>query len=397
MLFDAILEKPWINPGDVIYDWAYSQTVIAGLLTVAQGVGDTATTKLLAMPFLRNADYGDERRLDILAEMAELGESDFHLFLDTMNLSGGIITGIDPEDYYYLYVSAVDEQATGRIDGRSWRGNVSPFVVSSMSKLFVRHNEVFRAFADNYTNKYAWPGATVDVLEVAGIDEGLATRMASMPVSAEFAGNTHVAWFFLMHAATKDPGAAGEVLGRFEEQGGVDYTNLPNFIVDIVGVIDPNLSMAVNAFDWVRDGIDTPGSGINGGELRVNPSNEEHVVALLSWTPFREQEKIADMLIGKAWLQDSITADEWHALNVLLTQLSNEHIVRILDMQFLDSFEGADWSLIYNLNSFIRNYEWGEIDPVEELLQHRLIRGEFTDENQQYVSSAMEDVVQELV
>ena len=394
-LFAATIEKPWIDPAtarQISFTWR----AIEDLLNIAENGGEEAAVKLLSMPFMDDLEGIATSHLARLAELAEYGEPEFLTFVDHMNLAGGIKENHRSDEFYASYVKANDPEAWSRIDGRSRRGSATEPAILYLSKLWLQYRDVFWEFTDNYVNKQAWPGAAQDVLNLAMLNQELATRMARMPVSAEFAGSTHIAWVYVTHAATIDAAATSEILSLYEEQGGVDYQNTPLFLIDLTGVFDPALRDVLYNFNWVEDGVEAPTSRTEIGQLKIFPSREQRVIEYLSWASYREERVVLDALLEREWLYGTINADRADVINRVLTQLPDEVAVSIVHMPFLDDPGQEERSALVRLQNFFVGYRDDPESALAEVLSHPRIAGELTDQNLQYLEAAINDATDSL-
>ena len=394
-LFAATIEKPWIDPATA-RQISFTRRAIEGLLNIAESGGEEAAVKLLSMPFMDDLEGIATSHLARLAELAEYGEQEFLAFVDHVDLAGGIKENHRSDEFYASYVEANDPEAWSRIDGRSRRGSATEPAILHLSKLWLQYRDIFWEFTDNYVNKQAWPGAAQDVLNLAMLNQELATRMARMPVSAEFAGSTHIAWVYVTHAATIDAAATSEILSLYEEQGGVDYQNTPLFLIDLTGVFDPMLRDVMYSFDWVRDGIQSPTSKVENEELLVFPSREQRVIEYLSGASYREERVVLDGLLEWEWLYGSINGYRADVINRVLTQLPDEVAVSIVHMPFLDDPGQEERSVLVRLQNFFVGYRDDPESALAEVLSHPRIAGELTDQNLQYLEAAINDATDSL-
>ena len=403
-LFIAILEEEWLDEGDGRVN-SFVPEVTELLLAISSLEEDaTPAITLIEMPFLdsrENNHSNDAWRLRVLLELAEKGSNEFTAFLDHMNLRGGITDDHHPEVLYLPYIDAVDHEASERIVNTPQDELWGTGVAKNLAQLAVQYPGVFWAITGHDVDFKMdlrtphWAGA------VASHDESGALRLAAMPFAPTWYSLTEATWTYLTELAEQDVDALHAILDEYEEQGGITNFDMDEVILAAMETVDPEYFDTFMQFDWVRNGTSIekhpnaatlpPGHNLLEKGYFSDTYAFGQMLMLLGSHHTSPLLAVGESLLAKEWIRDELSTEEKRAIWYLIHRVSSNISPQLAEMQFLDAITRED---IEVLIEFRHIGSYASVD-FDDLINHRLIGGEITDDNIRYLARAVEDIEEE--
>ncbi len=287
LLFDALIEKTWLNPGDIPESLSPISDVVHSILAVKEkGGSEESVVRVLAMPFLDNLDGDEATPLQGISYVAGKGEEPLGVFLDYVIANDGLSDGDGILEVYYWYMRANDEPSIVRIFGEEMpdaRGGHNEYVLSRVVELYFSYPAAYRAASEHFIGALSINLVT-RVINLAMLDKDVARRLAEMPFNSTSGNLGSFAWFAMYEAAYTDQVAAQDLVQKYGTQGGVEHSELPLFLLEAAAITAPDAVNEIRALEWVRDGLD-PGRMVeyNEGGLGWIESSEERMLLDLLW------------------------------------------------------------------------------------------------------------------
>ncbi len=400
-LFVAVLEKEWLDGGDGTVN-GLAPEAAEFLIDISELEESGASAmKLIEMPFLDGMEIGYSHnllRMRVLLELAEKGSDDFGLFLDYMNLQGGITDEHYGEHLYLPYIDAVDPEASERIVNTPQDELWGSGVARNLAQLAVQYPDVFWVLTDHDVDfgmslhTPHWAGA------VAYHDESAALRLAAMPFAPSWYSLTEATWTYLTDLAEQDTDALHAILDEYEEQGGITDFDMDEVILAAMETVDPEYFATFMQFDWVRNGTSIekhpnaatlpPGHNLLEKGYFSDTYAFGQMLMLLGSHHTSPLLALGESLFAKEWMRDELSTEEKQAMWYLIHRVSLNISPQLSEMQFLDAITRED---IEVLIGFRHIGSYARVD-FDDLINHRLIGGEITDENMHLLMRAAEDI-----
>ena len=141
---------------------------------------------------------------------------------------------------------------------------------------------------------------------------------------------------------------------------------------------DPETANAIEALDWINDGIGRPPyESIS--LANADPSEFEQSILLDLIELATSSRRALFALVSKPWIHDSLTAAEIEVIFELLdlSGWSEETAVRILEMPFLETIErNDDWIM-----EMLTTLRWNDPGILNDLLTHPELASGITDDH----------------
>ena len=400
-LFLAILEKEWLDGSDGRIN-PVVLNVIAFLLDISELEGsEMSAMKLIEMPFLDGTEVNTSGGLHwriVLLELAEKGSDEFAAFLDHMNLQGGLTDDHYSDQLYLRYIEATDPEVSERIANTPQDELWGPGVAENLAQLAVQYPDVFWVLTDHDVDfgmslhTPHWAGA------VAYHDESAALRLAAMPFAPSWYSLTEATWTYLTELAEQDTDALHAILDEYEEQGGITDFDMDEVILAAMETVDPEYFATFMQFDWVRNGTSIekhpnaatlpPGHNLLEKGYFSDTYAFGQMLMLLGSHHTSPFLALGESLFAKEWMRDELSTEEKQAMWYLIHRVSSNISPQLSEMQFLDAITRED---IEVLIGFRHIGLYARVD-FDDLINHRLIGGEITDDNLRYLARAVEDI-----
>ena len=395
LLFEALVQKPWVNPAEAPSTFRWVNEAIDLIRFVASSANsEAAAIQVLGMPFLDALDGGEWEEFYALRDLVVGGPGPFHRFLEHAIANGGLTDSDREVDIYLMYMEAQDPEGMDRIFEGELPAPSYIFLLEDLVQLYAEYPDAYSAAAEHF-HKYFGVSALVSrVHDLAVVDEQLAERLAQMPFNRLGRSLDITAWVFMTRVAQEDVDAAAGILETHEMGGGVDDTELAVFVMDIASVFAQDTVETIRTFDWVADGLRAPRFPEDDRGSFVLPSGEERAIENILWAAHRNEPWL-DKLLAKNWLKDDLTFDEVDVVNEL-HQSESEVTGLLLDMEFLDEVDQADGLLLSRIRHFLIDSSGSPESQLSELLDDSRINGEITDANRHHVKPAIEDALERL-
>ncbi len=392
-LFDALIQKAWINPADVPETLEPVVEVVEAIALVTRSADYlTAAVKVLNMPFLEVIEGEEVAQLKDLANLARSGASGFNIFLDHAIAKGGLTDSAREVDINYLYMEAHDAAGMNRVFSGTVPEEGDNRIIEGMIKLYQRYPEVYSTASVHLNAAFTTPNYVDNVLELAQIDEQSARRLAQMPFNSIDGGLEHTAWVFVTRAVQEDSDATSAVLETYEMRGGADHSMMALFLLDVAYIFSPDIVESVRTFDWVKDGVDGPRLREEDWGTSANPSDEEYTIRIILWAGHRNEAWI-EKLLTKDWVRDELSSDESSVANRLRGTVKPIAGL-LLDMEFLDDVDREDSLLLVPIANFLAGIRDVPGLSFSDVLKDSKINGEITDTNRHLVQSVMDDLLE---
>ena len=286
LLFDALIEKSWLNPGDIPESLSPISDVVHSILAVKEeGGSEESVVRVLAMPFLDNLDGDEATLLQGISYVTGTDEESLGVFLDYVIANDGLSDGDGIFEVYYWYMRANDESSIVRIFGEEMpdaRGGHDEYVLSRVIELYSTYPAAYRATSEHFSEAVSI-NLVSNVIRLAMLDKDVARRLAEMPFNSFIGGSGNFAWFAMYKAAYTDQVAAQELVQKYGMQGGVGHPEMPLFLLEAAAITAPDAVNEIRALEWVKDGL-APGRFVEYdlGPGWINSSEEDMLVSVLA-------------------------------------------------------------------------------------------------------------------
>ena len=393
LLFEALVQKPWVNPAEAPSTFRWVNRAIDLVRLVASSANsEAAAIQVLSMPFLDALDGGEWEEFYALRDLLIGGPGPFHRFLENAIANGGLTDSDREVDIYLMYMEAQDPAGMDRIFEGELPDPSDIFLLEDLVQLYAEYPDAYSAASEHFHKNFAVSALVSRVHDLAVVDEQLAQRLAQMPFNGLWGVLDSTAWVLMTRAAQEDVEATAGILETHEMGGGVDDTELAVFLMDIASVFAQDTVETIRTFDWVADGLDAPRFREDDGGTRVIPSDEERAINNILWAAYRNEPWL-DKLLAKNWLKDDLTPDEDIVVN-RLSQVDSEVTGLLLGMEFLDEIDREDSSLLVRIRDFLTGSAGSQESQLSELLNDSGINGEITDANRHLVEAAIENALE---
>ena len=393
VLFDALIQEPWLNPVDVPETFEPVIDVVNGIESVAEVEdGKTAALKVLSMPFLDSLEGDEVELLDVLGGLTRFGANHLSIFLDHAITKGGLTDRERRVDIYYTYMEAHDPAGMNRLFRGRLPEDSDVDILKEMIDLHGRYPAAYFATSEKFTVPDYAISLVVNVARLAAIDEQLARRMAQMPFNNIPGGLDTEAWVFVEMAAGLNREATETLLEKYEMQGGADHSTLSLLVMDAAHFFAPTVVETLRNFDWVTDGVDGPRIEAEDGGIVAIKSLEERMVGTILWST-RWDSPWIEQLMRRGWIQDSVTSDEYRATQ-RLPAFTDDVPGMLIGMEFFDEIDGEDTQILFLLRKFQRSVENAPALSLSDVLNDHRISGEITDANRHHVQAVIDDVLE---
>ena len=404
LVFEAVAAEEWIDP-DEIGDEMRLQIQLLGrlwsLLDLLQN--EEIIIRVIDMPFLDTLGGDEWRIISDLRQLAEIDAEALSRLVGNLEAEGGIVDNLESEELMNAFLYAKDGEAARRILERRFDKEWLRYEVSlSLRSLYLEYPDVFWAFTDNFGDSYIWTGEVPGrVRSLAKIDADVAARVAAMPFSGDFAGSATLIWRMLPTTVRSNPEALHEILDKYDADGGIKFADQPYVLMDLMGIYDATIKERLDTFDWVQDGINVdvlyrvPEEQYFESPF-VEPSWESEAISCLAEAVREGNTEVVHKLLSMSWLEDTLPYEKLAATRTLVYALEPEISLVLLEMQFLEEFMEGDERALFDIGSFLNQFQDRRDEALEELLSHNRIDGEITDSNLQYLDLAIQDSSEQL-
>lgn len=401
-LFEATLQAQWLDKAG---EWPVDSVVAAltgHLLGISEAGGDDgASLQILEMPFmegLADSPSHDEQRLRLLSELATKDYEKLVVFLEYMDSKGGITHDHFPRSLYLPYIETTHPEIYQRIEDTPKDESWGPIVADNLAALAARYPSVFRALTDQMIER---PMAAMPpwwAAYVADRDPEIALRLAGMPFAPTWYSLTEATWIYLSEVTEQNPDAAHMILDEYEAQGGITTFDMDEVILAAMGIARPEQYDIFIQFDWVK----------NGTSLEQHPDAPEYLTRndlakgyfsdtytfgiLLDLVESHDTSPLlalGESLLAKQWMRHELSTEEKQAIWFLVKEVPSNISPQLSEMQFLDRVDQDDIEI---LRGFNRGSLYESVD-FDDLINHRLIGGEITDNNRRHLAAAFDDLV----
>ena len=189
LLFEALLQKPWLNPDDVPLGYFRVNDAIDLLRRVANlSDGESPAITILDMPFLDSFESDDQIILESLGYVLKGGAEPFNTFLGHIAAEGGLMDGAERVNVYYKYMEAQDPVWVNRVFGDMEPRPQDFYLIGDMIDLYAASPEIYFAVSANLQEVRRSTEFVDNVVELASVDVETAAWLAKMPFNTASGG-----------------------------------------------------------------------------------------------------------------------------------------------------------------------------------------------------------------
>ena len=414
LLFENVLEQDLLairSAGELLI----ATHAVVELIRICE-IDEESAIRVSEMTFMEEAKQIPMLTLLVLADFAEIAQDDFPAFLDHQDVPGDFpsfgyarenyldSSSAEIRDLFLPLLQVTDPEAAAIIDTLRWfGGSHEQETLRIISRLGVYYPEVFSAFMDTMAGGFSPFDQTAATLRLAEIDAPTAARVASMPFVGHDYFLTDTTLILFEDGFEADIAAVNSLLDQFEEEGGAQWTDLPDVMVQLIAIIAPDIHSSLASAEWVSDGVRA--NEVGGWDERrqaiYEPSRqvpEDEAMTAIAQTIYRGHSEYLPKLLEKSWFQDSLTGNEALGIGNLIslaTDLNPETYYLLLDMQFLEDDLTVDDRLsITAIKNLARHGGDDFASLFNEVLDHPRIGGELTDSNIEFLEAAIEDALE---
>ena len=394
LLFEALLQKPWLNPDDVPLGYFRVNDAVDLLLRVANLTdGEPLAITVLDMPFLESFESDDQIILEGLGYVLKGGAEPFNAFLEHVAAEGGVMDGAERVDVYYKYMEAQDPTWLNRVFGDMEPRPQDFYLIGDMIDLYAASPDIYFAVSPNLNELRRSTEFIDNVVELASLDVETAAWLARMPFNSEENSLNGAVWDFMILAARADRSLTGLIREKYEMEGVVvDHTNLALVLMDAASTFAPEETEIIRSYGWVQDGFDGAEIKERNSVMYASSGVEQQTVRDILWAVHQKKAWI-QKLIAKDWMKDTLTSHEEFVLT-WLDIFSDPLADVLLDMQFLDDVDSEDAGIFASIILFLET-SYGEGGAsFSDVLADGGIDGEITDANRHLVESVIDDVLE---
>ena len=395
LIFDALIEKAWLNPRDIPESLNPITAVVYQVLAIRErGASEESVVRVLMMPFLVDLDDDDPTILQGVIDVAGGGEESLRAFLDYTIGNGGLSDGDTKLDVYYWYMKANDEPSIFRIFGErrpDASGGHHEHLLHQLVVLYSGYPTAYEATTEHFVGGYGNINLVSNVIRLAMLDEDVARRLAEMPFNSISGGSGGFIWYVMYKAVYTDQVAAQELVQKYGTQGGVEYPEMPLFLIDAAAITEPDAVNEIRALEWVRDGLDLGRVAEYDLGPRWISSYEERALGHLLASGINN-DPLFGGVIEKDWIRDQLTYDEAEALN-RLRMLQEDVGIRLIEMEFLDDLDREDAMVLVPIANYLYAIRDSSEYTIDDVLNDERIGGEITDQNRIHIESIIDDLI----
>ncbi len=394
LLFEALIQKSWLNPEDVPSSFFRVNEAIDLLRRVADLTdGESMAITILGMPFLDSIDSDDRILLDSLGYMLKGRAEPFNAFLELLAADGGLMNGAERVDVYYAYMEAQDPTWLNRVFGDMEPRPQDFYVIGDMIELYAASPDIYFAVSANMNELRRSTEFVERVVELASLDTETAAWLARMPFNSVQNSLNGTVWDFMILAAKADRDSTGLIREKYEMEGVVlDHTNLALALMDAASTFAPDETEIIRSYGWVQDGFDGAAIKERNSVVYASSGLEQQTVKDILWAVHLNDAWVQKLIV-KDWMKDTLTSHEEFVLT-WLDIFSDPLAEVLLDMQFLHDVDSEDAGIFASIILFLET-SYGEGGAsFSEVLADGRIGGEITDANRHLVESVIDDVLE---
>ena len=367
-------------------------------------IDEESAIKVSQMRLMNGAQHGAVQTLVLLTDLAEIAQADFPAFLAHADVPNDIPSvaylgerypeDLSPQvtDLFLPFLQAADPDAASRIESLEWFGAPDQGAIRRISGLAVFYPEVFASLMDNLGLGYLPWNHPIRAWRLAEIDEQTAVRVAGMPFWRNHVFLTTFTGLLLERSMELDLAGTNAIFDTYEEEGGIEWTELPDAAYSVIGVVHPDLYEAMASLDWVSNGI---------SHTRYEEWNERRTP---EYTPYVGEDYALTRIVRAAagedisyllrlfelpWIQERLTGDEILFIEEVIflavtTDVATANL--LMGMQYVqDDVTYDDRTATGSIGSLARSAGVDYRMYIERLLDDSRIGGEITDRNVQFV------------
>ncbi len=395
LIFDALIEKAWLNPGDVPESLRPISNVVHSILAVREGGGsEESVVRVLAMPFLDDLEGDEATLLHGISYLVGTDEEPLGVFLDYVIANDGLSDGDTKLDVYYWYMKANDEPSIFRIFGErrpDASGGHHEHLLHQLVVLYTGYPTAYEATTEHFVGGYDNINLVLNVIRLAMLDEDVARRLAEMPFNSISGGSGDFIWYVMYKAVYTDQVAAQELVQKYGTQGGVEHPEMSLFLIDAAAITEPDAVNEIRALEWVKDGLDLGRVAEYDLGPRWISSYEERALGHLLASGINN-DPLFGGVIEKDWIRDQLTYDEAEALN-RLRMLQEDVGIRLIEMEFLDDLDREDVMVLVPIANYLYATRDSSEYTIDDVLNDERIGGEITDQNRIHIESIIDDLI----
>ncbi len=304
------------------------------------------------------------------------------------------------EDLLLPFLEITDPQAVARVEGLYDPQLESEILRASVirfgSRLAVYYPHVFAALTRNLGDRYT-SGALLEYLYmIAEVDEGIAARLATMPLVAHHpsgptASRDVEVFLALLGATLIDPAQTHAILDMYEQEKTVAWPDLDGLAIELMALFRPDYATTMKGLPWIQNGISSTTryrvSQIRGCIGEEERFSEADAIYSLNRSTRRGEIEFVDAILNTDWINDP--GFNWlrgAAIYYLKVGIDSVLIRQVTAMPFLATLEARDLTAINWIGqakpSLYTSSTNALLASFMRLLDHPAIGGEITDENQ---------------
>ena len=394
-VFQAYLaeEREWLT-----LDQWIDVSVVQLLVSISE-LDESSALEILELPLLQSVGIAEYEALHRLRDLLRIDPALFrealaNPALSTTNPDVGVVVSL-------LYLQHVDPEAADALEGLAWvqdgvrrlardevsfaNADPSEFeerILLGLIELATSHNELFMAMMNEpwmqddmgfweYMSLYPLMGlASLDPIPTQGILE--------MPFLETLEGEDVWILQTIHDTFWEKPGDLGEFLSHPVLASGIQDGGVTFHLVRLNSQ-DPEAARTLGELPWVQDGL--------------APGEEDAAAMLIAMA--EESKRVFEAAIGKPWLRDGMTEDEF-SVCLSLRMMSGKSSERreearalaLLEMPFLESVDAVDAAAVETLHRL----QWkGDGSLLRELLSQSELADGITDD--EAIAVAVSEVV----
>lgn len=383
LLFDALVQKAWVTSVEAPRRIVEIEAALDLLRFIASTEsGEMAAVHVLNMPFLDDFRGGHSFAYHALRTFMEAGPGPFQAFLDHAIANNSIADSDTGIEIWFMYLEAQDPEGMQLIFKGEPPASRDIYLLEDLVELHTQYPTAYLAVSEHVGTNYLHAMLMSNVSSLAAVDEQLAQRLAQMPFNGIPGGLDQAAWAFTTRAAQEDPEATSTILESYEMRGGIDHTELADYMIDVASVFAPVIVERIRGFFWVQDGLGGPEFREDERGVRAKESDNEDSVADLLWGAYHNEAWVEEVTT-KDWIKNSLSTDEERVIR-RLRGFDAEIAGQLAQMEFLDNVTREDSNLVGNLHYYLSSPQFPgfSLPPV---LDDPRINGEITDANRHQV------------
>ncbi len=395
-LYDELTGKGWVS--GAVHENGLTKAI--GIAEFLSEIGDLMSDEgvaldILDMPFLDILDHREIETMETLVHLAGRGADRFRAFLGYpgSGTPGGIGDIQDRHETEFLrlfYARTNHADTLAAILGPNWEDTRW---TEDVIYLLLEHEEIFQRTVEFTAGRDDQLSTLILVSDIARLDAATAARVAEIPLLL-IDGRIPLQspWPFLKRALEADAAAVNSILDSYELEGDIEYRDVPELIISLLGVYDPEVSGMLSALPWIQDGVSvTRFELLPRGDVRYGLPGEDETVRFLTENIIYDKRVTSIKLLGISWVHD--TDMNWYKRRVLelLNYFSNEELDVLIPLQFLQSIDGHDRFTLLRLDAARPAEE--ELDyPFQDIIEHQRFGGDIFDRNQCYLEQVIEEL-----